>query len=119
MNESEAQDRAAQDWSEPLVFAFQLDAPPEKVWRALSIPEFRERWLPADVAELTSRPGEEVCYRLTETDPPFLDSVVTFQLTPKAGGTELLVIHRLRDAAASGQRPSAANGNQPRMQRAA
>jgi uncharacterized protein YndB with AHSA1/START domain len=28
-----------------LVFETVLDAPPEKVWRAITIPEFRARWL--------------------------------------------------------------------------
>ena len=30
-----------------LVLEYQLDAPPEKVWRAISTPELRERWLPS------------------------------------------------------------------------
>ncbi len=35
-----------------LVFETILEAPPEKVWRALTIPEFRDRWLqlPSDVS---------------------------------------------------------------------
>ncbi|MBF4190164.1 SRPBCC domain-containing protein, partial [Serratia ureilytica] len=31
---------------ERLVLEYSLDAPPEKVWRALSEPELREQWLP-------------------------------------------------------------------------
>jgi uncharacterized protein YndB with AHSA1/START domain len=52
MSESDTQDRTKQ-----LVFEYQLDAPPEKVWRALSIPAFRERWLPDEVEALSSVPG--------------------------------------------------------------
>ncbi|CAN7142574.1 SRPBCC domain-containing protein [Bosea sp. LjRoot90] len=113
MSEIETQDRTKQ-----LVFAYQLDAPPEKVWRALSIPAFRERWLPAEVEALSSVPGEEVRYRLRDEEPPFLESVVTFQLTPNADGTELRIIHQLTDARL-GQLPSPANSNQPLMLRAA
>ena len=29
-----------------LVLDYELDAPPDKVWRAISIPELREHWLP-------------------------------------------------------------------------
>ncbi|CAD5267143.1 MULTISPECIES: SRPBCC domain-containing protein [unclassified Bosea (in: a-proteobacteria)] len=113
MSESDIQDRAKQ-----LVFEYQLDAPPEKVWRALSIPAFRERWLPAEVEALSTVPGEEVRYRLREEEPPFLESVVTFQLAPNEGGTELRIIHSLTDARLS-QPPAPANSNQPLMLRAA
>lgn len=113
MSERDTQDRTRQ-----LVFEYQLDAPPEKVWRALSIPAFRERWLPAEVEALSAVPGEEVCYRLREEEPPFLESVVTFQLVPNEGGTELRIIHSLTDARLS-QPPAAANSNQPLMLRAA
>ena len=43
-----------------LVFEYELDAPPEKVWRAISIPAFREKWLPnrdlADAEPVASAP---------------------------------------------------------------
>lgn len=110
MSESETQDHTQQ-----LVFEYQLDAPPEKVWRALSIPAFRERWLPAEVEPLSTVPGEELCYRLRDDEPPFLESVVTFRLTPHANGTELRIIHRLEDGRAGEQRPLPANSNQPLM----
>jgi uncharacterized protein YndB with AHSA1/START domain len=113
MSESETQDRTKQ-----LVFAYQLNAPPEKVWRALSIPAFRERWLPVEVEALSAVPGEEVRYRLKEEEPPFLESVVTFQLAPNEGGTELRIIHSLTDARLS-QPPAPANSNKPLMLRAA
>ncbi|HEV7324462.1 MAG TPA: SRPBCC domain-containing protein [Bosea sp. (in: a-proteobacteria)] len=113
MSESDTQDRTKQ-----LVFAYQLEAPPEKVWRALSIPAFRERWLPAEVEALSSVPGEEMRYRLREEEPPFLESTVTFQLAPHKGGTELRIIHSLTDTRLVEHKP-AANSNQPLMLRAA
>lgn len=113
MSESETQERTKE-----LVLAYQLDAPPEKVWRALSIAAFRERWLPAQVEALSSVPGEELRYRLREDEPPFLESVVTFQLAPNDAGTELRIVHSLTDTRLSAS-PAPANSNQPLMLRAA
>jgi uncharacterized protein YndB with AHSA1/START domain len=113
MSESEARERTKE-----LVFAYQLDAPPEKVWRALSIPAFRERWLPAQVEAFSSVPGQELRYRLREDEPPFLESVVTFQLAPNDGGTELRIVHSLTDTRLSAS-PAPANSNQKLMLRAA
>ncbi|BEM32629.1 hypothetical protein SME06J_13210 [Serratia marcescens] len=89
-----------------LVLEYSLDAPPEKVWRALSIPELREQWLPTgDLAQaepLATTPGEAVSYRLRDDQPPFLESVVTLQIVPGVGGGSLLrIIHQL-DAANDG-----------------
>ena len=86
-----------------LVFEFELDAPPEKVWRALSIPAFRDKWLPAeDLASaepVSSVPREEVRFRVREDKPPFLESEVTFQLEPNSdGGTKFRIIHGLVSA---------------------
>ncbi|BEM71835.1 hypothetical protein SME36J_12580 [Serratia marcescens] len=83
-----------------LVLEYSLDAPPEKVWRALSIPELREQWLPTgDLAQaepLATTPGEAVSYRLRDDQPPFLESVVTLQIVPGVGGGSLLrIIHQL------------------------
>src|SRR5262245_19855207 len=64
-----------------VVLDVELDAPPEKVWRAVSIPELREKWLPgADLANadpISSEPGEEIRYRMRDDEPPFLESEVT------------------------------------------
>ena len=78
----------------------ELDAKPEKVWRAIALPAFRERWLPkADLAEpepIASIPGVEVRYRMRETEAPFPDSIVTFRIEPgPRGGALLRVIHRI------------------------
>ena len=82
---------------------FDLDAPPEKVWRALSLAEFRARWMPGDPLageEVVSlKPGREARYRMREPDPPFLESVVTFRIAPNGGGgTRLRILHELTDA---------------------
>jgi hypothetical protein len=78
----------------------ELDAKPEKVWRAIALPAFRERWLPeADLAEpepIESIPGVEVRYRMREDDAALPDSIVTFRIEPgPKGGTLFRVIHRL------------------------
>jgi uncharacterized protein YndB with AHSA1/START domain len=97
---------------------FELDEPPQKVWRAISIPEFRENWLPGDALadpEATSvTPGEEVRYRLRDSAPPFLESTVTFKIAANdAGGTLLRVIHRLDEVM------PVANSNRPPLMLAA
>jgi uncharacterized protein YndB with AHSA1/START domain len=104
-----------------LVLEYELDAPPEKVWRAISIPEFRDQWLPKEAlvsAEpVSSAPGEEIRYGLREEGPPFLESVVTFQVRPNAdGGTRLRIIHGLVSARLA---PRAANDNGLCLMRAA
>lgn len=80
---------------------YQLDAPLQKVWRAISIPAFRQHWLPAeelgeaDAASIT--PYEEISYRMRDDAMPHLESTVTFRLAPNAsGGTSLRIIHELK-----------------------
>lgn len=99
-----------------LVFEYELDAPPDKVWRAISVPTFRDRWLPkgalAQAEPVTSKPGEEIAYAMRDNAPPFLESVVTFQVTPNAvGGARLRIIHGLVDTRLERHRPRAANSN--------
>ncbi|NDL63005.1 SRPBCC family protein [Acerihabitans arboris] len=98
-----------------LLFEYVLDASPEKVWRALSIPALREKWLP-DVAcaqsePISSTPEAEICYRMRDDEePPFLESRVTLQIRPNdMGGTILTIIHRLPDARLNGHSSAAAN----------
>jgi hypothetical protein len=90
----------------------ELDAKPEKVWRAIALPAFRERWLPeADLAEpepVASIPGVEVRYRMREEDAGSKDSTVTFRIEPgPQGGALLRIIHRIEAA----PRPTSANDN--------
>jgi len=109
-------DSATDGHTEDLVLDYELDAPPEKVWRAIRNPALRERWLPkaelAEAAPISSTPGKEVRYRMREGEPPFLESVVTFQVSPNAvGGTTLRIIHGLVDVTAKQRMPRAANSN--------
>jgi uncharacterized protein YndB with AHSA1/START domain len=103
-----------------LVLEYELDAPPEKVWRAICIPAFRDKWLPQEALvspePVSSAPGEEIRYGMREDEPPFLESVVTFQVRPNAdGGTRLRIIHGLVRA----RLPQAANSNCKCLMRAA
>lgn len=124
MNDRPDQDLADQAQTDQLVFDYELDAPPQKVWRALSIAGLREKWLPkaalADAEPVRSVPGEEIGYRMRDDEPPFLHSTVTFQLSPNAdGGTHLRIIHRLADRLARHELPRAANSNGRCLMRAA
>lgn len=96
--------------------AYELDEPPHKVWRAISIPELRQAWLPkealADPDAGFLVPGQEARYRMRDSDPPFLESVVTFRIAPNAsGGTSLRIVHQLVDARFDRLTGSAANSN--------
>jgi uncharacterized protein YndB with AHSA1/START domain len=103
-----------------IALEYELDAKPEKVWRAIALPAFRERWLPeADLAEtdpVASIPGVEVRYRMREEDAPFPESTVTFRIEPgPRGGTLFRIIHRIEGEA----RRNAANDNLAAMRLAA
>jgi uncharacterized protein YndB with AHSA1/START domain len=107
-----------------LVFDYALDAPPERVWRALRIPALRAAWLPdgaLDGAEpLSETPGEEVRYRLREGTPPYLESVVTLRVRPDGvGGSVLTIHHRLSDPRAAAPTRPAINDNYLILMRAA
>jgi uncharacterized protein YndB with AHSA1/START domain len=104
---------------QPLVLEYQLDAPAEKVWRAIGIPALREQWLPsavlADAVPVVVKPGTEISYRMRDDQAPFFESTVTLQILPTAGSGSLLrVIHRLDDA-----RLTAANDSGRHLMRAA
>ncbi|MBD8556778.1 polyketide cyclase [Rhizobium sp. CFBP 8762] len=98
-----------------LVFDYDLDEPPAKVWRAISIPEFRKVWLPEEAEPVFSCTEQEVRYKMRDSEPPYLESNVTFHLSPNStGGTHLRVIHKLTDAATRPM-PSASNINTPSL----
>ena len=95
-----------------IALEYELDAKPEKVWRAIAVPAFRERWLPqADLADpepIASIPGVEVCYRMREEGASFPESTVTFRIEPGLeGGALLRIIHRIEGDA----RRTSANDN--------
>ena len=97
---------------EALVLEYEFDAPPAKVWRAVTIPELRERWLPdgdlAGTEPETSIPGQEVRYRLRDSEPPFRESHVIFRVEPNvSGGTRFRIIQQ----AIGEELPQPANSN--------
>jgi uncharacterized protein YndB with AHSA1/START domain len=84
------------DDPEALVFEADLDAPPEKVWRALATPALREAWLgapeagPAEV--LRAEPGERLDLAWPTREG---DSLVSFEIEDAVGGgTHLTIVHR-------------------------
>ena len=108
-------DKTASSQSDTIAFEFDLRHPPEKVWRALTDPTLLAEWL-LPVVGLKLEPGaafrfETQAYpgwdgivncRILEIEPPrklsyawtvpFLDTVVTFTLTPTASGTHLSIV---------------------------
>ena len=109
-------DKTPRSQTEALSFEFELDHPPEKVWRALTDPELlAQLLLPVVGFELTAgrsftfqappQPGWDgiVHCRLVEIEPQRklryawvvgdMDTVVTFTLTPSASGTRLSLVH--------------------------
>ncbi len=126
MSEEKREDETAD-----VVLDVELDAPPEKVWRAISRPEFREKWLPnrdlldaepvSPEADLVSpEANAEISYRMKDDAPPFLESIVTFQIRPNADGrTHLRILHVLSDERVTQQPLKAANNNRFYMLQAA
>lgn len=101
-----------------LVFECVLAAAPEKVWRALTVPHYLERWLkPAheaveriDMTLVSAEENRSLRYLWRESGQGAIvgaeDSLVTVELTPLAdGGTWFRLTHGPL------QMPAAANGN--------
>jgi len=109
-------DRTARGQSASIDFEFDLPHPPQKVWRALTIPEYLAEWL-LPVAGLDLAPGTKFTFqappvgvwdgvvhcRMLECEPlrklsytwvvGEMDTVVTFTLEPTPTGTRLLLHH--------------------------
>ncbi|WP_437740609.1 SRPBCC domain-containing protein [Sorangium sp. So ce1504] len=108
-------DTTAQSQTESISFEFDLKHAPEKVWRALTEPALLAEWLlptiglqlePGAAFTLKTQPypgwdGTVNC-RFVEIEArrklsytwsvPFLETVVTFTLTPTASGTRLSLV---------------------------
>jgi uncharacterized protein YndB with AHSA1/START domain len=108
-------DKTAQSQTESISFDFDLQHSPEKVWRALTDPELLAEWLlpvvgfelePGAAFKFETQPypgwdGTVNC-RLLEIEAhrklsytwtvPFLDTIVTFTLTPTESGTRLSLV---------------------------
>ncbi|TQV69737.1 SRPBCC family protein [Denitrobaculum tricleocarpae] len=123
MSEDKHEEEAADQETADIVLDAELDAPPEKVWRAISRPEFREQWLPGrdlrNAEPVSSEAEAEISYRMKDDAPPFLESIVTFRITPHADGrTRLRILHVLADERVTPQPLEAANSNRPLLMRA-
>jgi uncharacterized protein YndB with AHSA1/START domain len=108
-------DRTVQSQTGSISFEFDLNHSPEKVWRALTDPALLAEWL-LPVIGLELEPGATFTFktqpypgwdgvvncRILEIEAqrklryswsvPFLDTVVTFTLTPTAGGARLSIV---------------------------
>lgn len=106
---------ADEEAQQGLVFEYDVEAPPEMVKRALTIAEFRERWLPgAKLAPPQAADGDAIRCTLRESEPPYLESVASFEILPReGGGARIRIVHRLAQA------PPAVNRNRPPLMRAA
>jgi uncharacterized protein YndB with AHSA1/START domain len=121
---------------EILNFEYELDAPPARVWRALTIPEYVSRWLlpsgsheapgsegtiaaqprPTSLRMLDCEPNSSVRCAWREDEAPLVESIVTFRLRDnEAGGTTFSIIHELRAAARLPADKHPANSNIPRL----
>ena len=110
-------DKTAPSQTEAISFVFDLHHSPQKVWRALTDPVLLAEWLlPVVDLDLALAPGAAftlktqpypgwdgtVNCRFVEIEAqrklsytwgvPFLDTVVTFTLTPTASGTRLSLV---------------------------
>ena len=99
---------------EARVLEYDFDAPPAKVWRAVTIPALRERWLPdcdlAGAEPESTIAGEEVRYRLRDSEPPFRESHVIFRIEPNEdGGTRFRIIQQACDDLAKLPQPANTN----------
>ena len=108
-------DKTAPSQIETIAFEIDLHHPPTKVWRALTEPALLTEWL-LPVVDLQLEPGAEFTFRtqpypgwdgtvncrFVEIEPdrklsytwgvPFLETVVTFTLTPTESGTRLSLV---------------------------
>ncbi|GAA4114973.1 SRPBCC domain-containing protein [Aminobacter aganoensis] len=112
------------DRSEAIVVECELEADPEKVWRALTVPELISAWLDVPAADEVSADTSGPAYRIVEALPfsrvryawndasaSEPESFVTFDLEAQPGGGTWF---RLTHSAESGRRiGGAANSNSP------
>lgn len=105
--------------TEEVMVECELDAAPEKVWRALTVPELVGEWL----GERTELPTGELTYELIDAEPftrvryawhdpetEPAESLVTFEISPRDQKTFFRIIHSISNTAGI---PQAANSNGP------
>jgi len=116
------------DDSRTLVVEADLDAPPDRVWRALSDPSLSSQWLPK--GKVGTRPGERfslddegrrIDCEVLDAEPGLrlrlswrdadsaISSQVTFVVSPgAAGGSRLRIVHEPVLASLAGRQTKAA-----------
>jgi len=78
-----------------LVFEVELEAPPEKVWRAIATPEIREAWLGEPETGAAEIAAAEAPKRLDLVWPTRDgESLISFEISPAGGGSHLTITHR-------------------------
>ena len=107
-----------------LVLEFALDAPVDRVWRAIETPHLREQWLPGhpllEAEHRVSEAGREVRFRMRDHEPPHVESAVTFQVLPGIGGGSVLrIVHEAPVLERWSESPTPANDGGPTLMRAA
>lgn len=106
-------DNASAEATDSIVIECELDEAPEKVWRALTVPELMAQWLTSPDVDEPARRAAAIDCEVLEAEPnrllryswrasederdtqgQTLDTVVTFTLTETVtGGTHLRVVH--------------------------
>lgn len=116
-----SEDKAREGKEREIVCECELDAPPETVWRAVSVPEFLEEWMgirpdadtDADVSceMIDQSPGTQVRFAWHDrrTDAP--ESIVTIDIEPAAENRTWFRLSHSDTAT----RMQAANDNRSRM----
>ena len=80
---------------ETLVFEVDLEAAPEKVWRAIATPELRDAWLGAPETGAAEVAAADAPERLDLVWPtPEGESLISFEISPADGGSHLTITHR-------------------------
>jgi uncharacterized protein YndB with AHSA1/START domain len=83
-----------------LTFEVDLEAPPEKVWRAIATPEIREAWLGDPETGEVKVAAADAPERLDLVWPTREgDSLISFEISPADGGSHLTITHRAPQAA--------------------
>lgn len=109
------------DSTDEVMVDCELDAAPEKVWRALTVPELAAQWLETDragesaagersYALIEAEPCNRVRYAWRDETASEPDTVVTIDLSPAPDGrTRFRLTHSVAERAI----PVAVNSNRP------
>ena len=85
---------------EALVYEVDLEAPPDKVWRAIASPEIREAWLGEPETGAVEVAAADEPERLDLVWPTREgDTLISFEISPAEGGSHLTITHRAPEVA--------------------